>query len=217
MADKYTIRDFLVYFLTGLFLLVTLLYRFDNSLLGYFRISRIDIKDNSALTVFLLVPGLYIVGHIIHGIDLLTFKSGRYVWDFKEKYEASLKRINMFWFFNTLNFIINGNRVTGILNGREQNTHDFWQKVSMLQFLGKFDRSEYWNLMNDLFKGLTLISLGWTIFFCIDHDKLNSATSLILAVLFWYRARHMATNFVSTVNNTWEAKGESQPSVPNLS
>ncbi len=206
MADKYTIRDFLVYFLTGLFLLVTLMYKFDISLLDYFRITKVDIKDNSALTVFLLIPGLYILGHIIHGIDLLTFKSGRYVWDFKEKHNAKLKKCKMLWFFNTINFVINGNRVTGILNARPQKTHDFWQRASKLQYLGKFDKSEYWNLMNDLFKGLTLISLSWSIFYCYDHDKLNTIVSSILAILFWYRARHMATNFVSTVNNTWDAK-----------
>lgn len=206
MADKYTIRDFLVYFLTGLFLLVTLMYKFDSSLLTYFRITQTDIKDNSALTIFLLVPGLYILGHIIHGIDLLAFKSGRYVWDFKEKHKVNLKKFKLLWFFSTLNFIINGNRVTGILNGRPQNTHDFWQKASELQYLGKFDKSEYWNLMNDLFKGLTLISLGWTIFYYVNHDKLNTVISSTLVILFWYRARHMATNFVSTVNNTWDAK-----------
>lgn len=205
MADKYTIRDFLVYFLTGLFLLVTLMYKFDGSLLDYFRITQADIKENSALTIFLLVPGLYILGHIIFGIDLLTFKSGRYVCDFKEKYKVNLKKFKILWFFKTLNFIINGNRVTGILIGRPQNTHDFWLKASELQYLGKFDKSEYWILMNDLFKGLTLISLGWTIFYCIDHDKFNTIVSSTLSLLFWYRARHMATNFVSTVNNTWAA------------
>lgn len=208
MADKYTFRDFLVYFLTGLFLLVTLMYRFDNSLLDYFRITQTDIKDNSALTIFLLIPGLYILGHIVHGIDLLTFKIGRYVWDFMGKHVTKLKKFKVFWFINTLNFIINGNRVTGILNSRQQNTQEFWQRASELQYLGKFDKSEYWNLMNDLFKGLSLISLGWTIFYYNDHDKLNLIVSSTFTIIFWYRARHMATNFVSTVNNTWAAKQE---------
>lgn len=203
MADKYTIRDFLVYFLTGLFLLVTLMYKFDRSLPDYFRITQTDIKDNSALTIFLLVPGLYILGHIVHGFDLLTFKIGRYIWDFKEKHKVNLKKFKMLCLFNAANFIINGNRVTGILNAIPQDTHKFWQRASELQYQGKFDKSEYWNLMNDLFKGLTLISLGWTIFYYSDHDKLNAVVSLALAILFWYRARHMATNFVSTVNNTW--------------
>lgn len=208
MADKYTIRDFLVYFLTGLFLLVTLMYKFDSSLPNYFRITQTDIKDNSALTIFLLVPGLYILGHIVHGVDLLTFKVGRYIWDFKNKHSAKFKKFKVLWFFNAVNFIINGNRITGILNSKSQNTHDFWKRASELQYLGKFDKSEYWNLMNDLFKGLTLISFGWTIFYLNEHDKINLTISLTLAIIFWYRARHMATSFVSTVNNTWDTKKE---------
>lgn len=208
MTDKYTIRDFLVYFLTGLYLLVTFFYKFDNSMLDYFRITKADIKDNSALTIFLLLPGLYILGHIVHGIDLFIFKIGRFIWDIKNKQATKLKKFMVLWFFNTLNFVINGNRVTGILNRRPQNTHDFWQKANELQYLSKFDKSEYWNLMNDLFKGLTLVSLGWAIFYYNQHDKLNTIISSTLTVIFWYRARHMATNFVSTVNNTWDAKKE---------
>lgn len=208
MADKYTIRDFLVYFLTGLFLLVTLMYKFDSSLTDYFRISQTNIKDNSALTIFLLVPGLYILGHIVHGLDLVSFKIGRCLWDFKEKYKVNLKKFKIFWLFNVANFIINGNRVTGILNSIPQDTHKFWKQASELQFQGKFDRAEYWNLMNDLFKGLSLISIGWTVFYYTHNDKLNAVASVILAILFWYRARHMATNFVSIVNNTWNAKEE---------
>lgn len=208
MIDKYTVRDFLVYFLTGLFLIVTLINELGIVLLEYFQITKVDIKENSALVVFLLIPGLYILGHVVHGIDLLTFKVGRYIWDLKDRYALTLKNNKLLWLFNILNFTLNGNRVSGILNAKSQNTHEFWQRVSKLQYKGKFDKAEYWNLMNDLFKGLTLISFGWIIYHVVQHDKIYIFVNIGITFLFWYRARHMATNFVATVNNTWDAIDE---------
>ena len=202
MTDKYTVRDFLVYFITGLFLLLTLLYRFGISLLEFFRITQTDIKDNSALTVFLLIPLLYILGHIVHAIDLLLLKSGQYIWKFKEKYSLKLKKFKIFWIFNFFNFIISGNRVTGILNEKRQNRGTFWKRVHELRHESKTSNSEYWYLMSDLHKGLALICIAWTILYLCECDKINTIISATLAFLFWIRARHMAKNFVSTINNT---------------
>ena len=204
MTDKYTVRDFLVYFITGLFLLLTILYRFGISLLEFFSITQTDIKDNSALTVFLLIPGLYILGHIVHAIDLLLLKSGQYIWSFKEKYSSKLKKFKIFWIFNFFNFAISGNRVTGILNSKKQKRGTFWKRVHELRCEGKSGNSEYWYLMSDLNKGLALICIAWTIFYFCEYDKMNTIICATLAFLFWIRARHMAKNFVSTINNTNE-------------
>lgn len=200
MTDKYTIRDFLVYFITGLFLLVTLLYRFGISLLDFFRITTTDIKDNSALTIFLLIPGLYILGHFVHAIDLLLFKIGLILWDFKEKHSLCLKKCKIFWVFNFFSLVISGYRVSGILNAKKRDICKFWKEAHKSLGEGKSGNSEYWHLMNDLFKGLTLICISWTIFYFYESCVIHSFISGILVFLFWYRARHMAKNFVSTID-----------------
>jgi hypothetical protein len=208
MQDKYTIRDFLVYFLTGLFLLLTLLNKFNHSLLDYFTITKTDIKDNSAVTIFLLIPGLYILGHTVHGLDLATFKFGRLLWDFKVKHESKLKKFKVLWLFNRVNILVNGNKVTGILNSKNIKSKIFWKKATRIQYEGKFDKLEYWLLMNDLFKGLSLISLGWTLFYSFKFSTIEFFFYCSLTVLFWYRARHFATNFVTTVNHTFDIATE---------
>jgi hypothetical protein len=205
MKDKYTVRDFLVYFLTGLFLLLTLLYKFNTSLLEYFEISKADIKDNSVITAFLLIPGLYIVGHIVHGFDSVTYKFGRYIWRIRVKKKTSLKKYKLFWLFSILNGILNGNKVAGILNQKKIKSNSFWMQAAKLQNNGKYDKSEYFFLMNDLFKGITLISFGWAIFYFYNHSKSQFIFSVGLAILFWFRARHFAVVFVQSVNNIYKA------------
>src|SRR6266496_106300 len=80
MNEKYTIRDFLVYLTTGSFVLLTLLYHFKNSLFRFFQIDIHSIEKTTTLYVLLLIPGLYLVGHIVQGVDyILLFKVGNYM------------------------------------------------------------------------------------------------------------------------------------------
>ncbi|MBS1780111.1 MAG: hypothetical protein JST70_12340 [Bacteroidetes bacterium] len=205
MEDKFTLRDFLVYFATGLFFLLVLLRTFDNTLLKFFNIEKSDIKDNEALVIFLLLPGLYLIGHFIHGLDLVLFKLGRYFWDLKSSYSTKLKKFKVLWIVNFLVLILNGYRVTGMLNKKGIIPNEFWVKVSRLQYDGKFEKAEYWNLMNDLFKGLTLVSFCWLLFVLYHFRWFDFWLSLLFTFVFWNRARHMVVNFVSTTMNTHKA------------
>lgn len=205
MTDKYTLRDFLVYFLTGFFMLLTLINEYENALFVFFNINLSFIEKNSVITIFLLVPGLYLLGQIIHGIDLLIFKIGRLVSDSINKYTDKHKRLMFLWFFKIVNFLINGNRVIGILEQNKLNIHDFWKKAAKLQSVDKYSKSEYWYLTNNLFTGLSLIIFGWLIYFIFDKDIDLIVISLFLLIICWYRARHFATGYVTTINNTWEA------------
>lgn len=207
MNDKFTVRDFLVYFLTGLYFLLTLINQFHLSLLSYFLISKDDIQQNSALTIFLLIPGLYLLGQTIHGIDLVIFKIGRCIWDLKVLKGKCLKKYKLLGVINLFNFLINGNRISGILNSNDLKTSDFYENASELQYDGVYDRSEYWNLMNDLFKGLMLISLGWVVFYIFNFDKIYLALNIFLTIIFWYRSRHLGTNYITTVQNTYKVLG----------
>lgn len=189
MTEKYTFRDFLVYFLTGLFLLLTLLHEFNNSLLDYFKITKQDISENSAITIFLLVPGLYLLGHIIHGMDLIIFKLGRYVEDFNLR--------NKNWFLNKLNYLLNGNRINGILfENKNPAKTGFWELVINYNN----PKIEYWLVINDLLKGLYLISFFWSCYFIIKCNCTNAFIYSSVTFIFWYRARYAATNFVTSIN-----------------
>jgi len=202
MNDKYTLRDFLVYFSTGIYLLLTVLYEFKLSFLSYFSISQSDILEHKTLTIFLLIPTLYLVGQIVHGIDLILFKLGRFIWDIKIYWDK-----RNFWFaiglINLLNFVFNGHRISGNLNRLGILTKDFWSMASKLQLKGIYSKVEYWNLMNDLFKGLTLISVFWIGFYSVNFSYNNRLFFIVISIIFWYRARYMAVNFISSTRNIY--------------
>ncbi len=207
MQDKYTIRDFLVYFITGLYLLLTTLYCYKGALLNFLSISPSNVKDYSAIIIFFMLPGLYILGHAVHGVDLIIFKIGNFLLDFKKKHVQTLSKYCLLKIIHFLCVVVTGNRIAGILNSKNITSHIFWKMLSRLQYEGKSEKAEYWVLMADLFKGLTQISFWWSIYY-LKSSKAEFTISIVLTVLFWFRGRHMATNFVSTVNNTYEVRNE---------
>jgi hypothetical protein len=108
MADKYTIRDFLVYFMLGLFLFISLWCWFGDSLLEFFKLKKININKNSNLIVFLLIPGLYVLGHFVGAIDSFLFRVECCI---LKSLEGCLPKC----FFNILSNVIYGNVTKGIL------------------------------------------------------------------------------------------------------
>lgn len=189
MSEKYTFRDFMVYFLSGLYLLLTLLYEFDISLLKYFKIEKEDIMRNPSLTIFLLIPGLYLLGQVVHGIDLLVFKIGRYIEDY------SIRNNN--WWLDRLNCFFNGNRITGIITKKvDPSNEEFWK----LAIKYNSSKSEYWLVINDLLKGLYIISMFWLFYNLLTCNFGISLIFFFLTFIFWYRGRHTATNYVSSVS-----------------
>jgi len=200
MNEKYSTRDFIVYILTGVFLLFTLLYKFDLSLLNYFKINKSDIERNPTVTILLLIPGLYLVGQTIHGLDLIIFKLGRYVSDYQKKIKYTQPTRHLWLFIvGKINFLINGNRISGITDKQRDNS-SFWKNYNIIKDQSALSKSEYWLLINDLQKGITLISFCWTMFYLYNKDYLNLCIFFLLFLIFWYRSRHSATNFVKTVN-----------------
>ncbi|ABG57931.1 hypothetical protein [Cytophaga hutchinsonii] len=194
MVDKYSVRDFFAYFLVGLFLLLTLLYQFKILLYNYFSISIEDVKSTPSIVIFLLIPSLYLLGHIVHSIDSIIGRIGNYI------EEKSTKHKFVIFLFKC----VNGNRLLGNLKSEEIDFPFFNEKVNKLQFEDKYRQLEYWNLMNELFKGLTLISFSWMLFYIINFSSLKFFIALVLTFLFWYRARFMAKKYILLVNNTYD-------------
>lgn len=202
MTEKFTLRDFMVYFLTGFFLFLTILFRYNSSLLQFFNIEKVDIENNSALTILILVPGLYLLGHFIHSVDWILFKIGRFVIDIEVTYKKKHNNCFFLCIIKMFRFITSGSRISGIVYTNSKDSKMFWQKVAKLQSESKYDRSEYWYLINDLFKGITLIALGWVFYSLIIRDFVSFFIYFVLTILCWFRARHSATNFVTTIENT---------------
>lgn len=211
MGDKFTFRDFLVYFLTGIALIIGLLivnyeivyrtldpnsseYEAQKNLLSF-------IKDNNTILALASIPFVYFTGQIIHSIDTIVYFLGRLLWRFFDKLSGQGVAENIGRkVLSVIIVMINGYRITGTLNRMKIDVETFWQKTARLQIANQYASSEYWYVMNDLFKGLTLISFCLFLFYSAWWKLL-----LVLTFLFALRARYFAENFISSVEKCDEA------------
>lgn len=207
MTDKFTLRDFLVYFTTGSLAVISLSILFFKPLLNeisLFLVNHMYIKEFSSLLIVLLIPFLYFIGHIIHGIDYLTLKSYKFI--HKKLTEKGWRKCFIIeWIRIILHFVMYKNRVVeSILNeNRKNNTWKsedfFWIDCAVLQKDGKFTSAEYWHTLNDLFKGLTIT-------FLLSFIIAFLTCQIIIGILFFglylicnFRAMQFAEFFVKTV------------------
>ena len=208
MNDKFTFRDFLAYFLTGMALVIGLLivnyeiiykvldpdsqeYEAQKNLLSF-------IKANNTFLALFCIPLIYFMGQIVHSIDTIFYFLGRLLWRASDKFDnnGTARSLGK----NVLSIlisIINGYRITGTLNRMKIDVETFWQKSANLQVSNQYASSEYWYVMNDLFKGLTLISFCLLIFYSAWWKLL-----LVLTFLFALRARYFAENFIRSVEKS---------------
>ena len=134
MTDKFTVRDLLVYFMTGLFLFLILLNQVGHEkLLEFFNIDETMIKRNSFWAGILLISALYILGHLVCAIrDVISREIG--------------ERLRI---LRPIYYVINGNRVSGIFRKGTYNgitIKQFWKRVHELRHYGRSDSADYWNL-----------------------------------------------------------------------
>ena len=213
MTDKFTVRDLLVYFMTGLFLFLILLHQLGPERLFCFfniDINKAIITDNSLLAFFagfLLIPALYILGQLVCSVNGVISRIIGEKCIEKElmKLEKSLpdsKRLKVIRIFDCA---INGNRLRGVLKarGKGKTWDEFWKRVYKLRYNGKADSADYWNFMGDLFQCLTLICFVWVLL-CAFKCEWIIIISIALTYLSWERAKQMKKNFVDTVINTWD-------------
>lgn len=204
MNDKFTIRDFFVFFLCGVAALFSLLitqykYAFDfitwlnkdeNKSIKEF------IKDYSTIFGFLSIPFFYFLGQIIQSLDVLFIAIIK-----KIRNIIKIKSGNII--FKTINYVFDRYRITGSLTLQNIDVEIFWQKTAKLQVENKYSSCEYWYVMNDLFKGLTLTCLVLGLFSLISGN--NAWIMISLSILFWFRAKHFVDNFIRSVIKTYNA------------
>ena len=158
METKFTVRDVLVYLLTGLAFFVLILplvwtsqYRPDDSLINTL-IHGFDFWKS-----ILAIPIIYLFGHIIDCLDLVRLKLASFV--------KPMSGVRTFWSSLTkfFYFLLVGDRVTGLLYFKpvkvenDDSIEDFdslWYKANFLQIKNQFNVSEYWYVTKDLFNAL---------------------------------------------------------------
>jgi len=186
MTEKFTLRDILVYTLLGLvFLFFTYLY-FPFEIISML----IDSKDYSDLTVLLLIPFSYLLGHLLMSFDDLIFNV--ILLRFFPK-DNPLK--NRCWIF--YNFLFFGYRNIGIRNKEEIKHETFLKTCDKLISENKYEKAEYYQVMSDLFKGVFLI-----VFISIIIDVFYWQFDLwkfLLIILIWYRAKMFSAYYVRMI------------------
>lgn len=207
MTTNFTLRDFLVYFSSGAFLLLSLDFIFFESILNItenFFSKHIFIKEFAGLLIIFVVPLIYILGHILHGLGFLSLKiyiafhSILTKWKIRKYWivEFIRKIVHFFMYKNkVVNSVVHDNKTNQTWNSVEH----FWESCAELQVNDNFDPANYWYTLNDLFKGLyTTTFLGTVI--CIFVDKWIYC--LIFGGLMFmshFRAIQFADSFVFTV------------------
>lgn len=207
MTDKFTLRDFLVYFTTGSLTVISLSVLFFKPLFdetSLFLANHMYIKEFSSLLIVLLIPLLYFIGHIIHGIDYQTLKSYKFIHKKLTK-KGWRKCFIIEWIRIFLHFVMYKNRVIeSILNENKKNktwkSEDFfWIDCAILQKDGTFSSAEYWYTLNDLFKGLTIIFLLSFIIAFLTCQIIIGIFFFGLYLICNFRAMQFAEFFVQTV------------------
>lgn len=186
MTEKFTLRDILVYTLLGLFFLFFCFLHYPFEIINTIT----DSKEYSDLTVILLIPFAYLIGHILMSVDDLIF-NGLLLRFFPKK--NPLK--NKYWkLYNNFFF---GYRNIGIRHKEKIKNKKFLKTCEKLISESKYEKAEYYQVMSDLFKGFFLIIIISVIFDFL-HLRLES-WKFILLLLVWYRAKMFSSYYVRMI------------------
>ena len=187
MNDKFTIRDFVVFFMSGFVCICTFLIINYPALYQEIDKLRESEKGNIiALISLLIIPFIYFIGQVVHAIDTLFLSIGIYL----DKKKPKNTIVKLFY------FLIFKHRIRGCL---KINVEDFWEKSDYLYILGLNNKYEYLYVLNDFYKGLSLIfTLGF--FNALFVLKISWALLFIfLSFVFWYKAMFYSKNYVKSV------------------
>lgn len=224
-TDKFTLRDFFVFFLSGISLLFGLcITQFEWMIGKYKEIESAHaelillIKSYPTMFGLLSIPMLYLIGQLIHGVDDFVFT---HKWidklDRQGKNQTLVSRVYK---------LLIGYRVIGYvwinfkkedLGKKENSTLDklsreeyklkrreiveqFWQDFYTLQSQNLSLACEYWYIMNELFKGLTLVCLMLFILACFTGKY--CILMFIIMVISRKRAHFFAQRFYFSVSKT---------------
>ncbi len=216
MTANFTLRDFLVYFSSGAFFLLSFNLIFFEPVLKLtedFFTKHSFIKEFSGIIIILAIPLVYILGHLLHGIGFLSLQTYKAIhfklnkWDLRKfKFVEFLRCITHFFMYKNkvINSVIEENKKNKTWNSSEA----FWESCALLQVQGTFGPANYWYTLNDLFKGLYTTTLFATIICLICSKWVLGTIFCGLMLMCQFRAIQFANSFVMTVRrlNKFEVK-----------
>lgn len=207
MTTNFTLRDFLVYFSSGAFLLLSLDLIFFESILNItedFFSKHIFIKEFAGLLIIFVVPLIYILGHMLHGLGFLSLKTYKAIhskltkWNVRKYWIVELLR-KLIHFFMYKNKVVNSVVIENKKNKTWDSVEHFWESCAQLQLKDIFGPANYWYTLNDLFKGLYTTTLFATIISLAVGKYILCLIFCGLMFICHFRAIQFANSFVLTV------------------
>jgi len=128
MTEKFTLRDILVYSIIGLTAMITFFLYDLESLKSVI----LETKDYSDLTVLILIPICYLIGHLVMGIDDMIFNWLLYWPSRKVNFQNTSKLIKVY------NFILFGNRNLSVRNSQNIDEEKFNETCRKLYFINLY-------------------------------------------------------------------------------
>lgn len=214
MNIKYTFRDLIVYLLTGFTCIVLLLIArpeylnlmYDTVLIKY-------LMDNQLLLVLVLIPILYIVGHVIQIFDLvISFDIAQHLERYKWKAQYT-KSKNIFIIIIQGIYAICASSTTEYHYKKRGISHkDFNSMKYQLIITNNYNTAEYYYLLKELFNGLRVFTLLFLFYMLFDYLWLEHSTCYVIVIiyillffLFWIKAYNSAKNFSYEVTKVYDA------------
>ena len=196
-TDKFTIRDFFVFFLSGISVFLCYCFvEFDYILNWWKTVDNNDtkafIKENSTAIGLLSIPVFYFIGHLVHGIDDLFNH-------YSKRIKKQINFIKSNWFTRWLNKICFKNRINGYLEMNNEDVEAFWQKCAYIQVYSNFQSIDYFYVMNELFKGLTITCFAFCLYAFIKIKFIQGGFMIFFTIIFWERAHYFVKRFLFAV------------------
>lgn len=210
MTTNFTFRDFFVYLLSGLTLIICLgsIFIVDIFKISVEFFSKYQFVNNfSFLVSILLIPAIYVLGHIIGSISYNSLKL--YVWLDNGYFKRPISPCKFFILTKLSQILYNQRVVSAILKSIRLATPDlpfhtvreFWTACATLQIEKIYSPAEYWYVLNELFNSINLIFFFSTIISFITGHWILGTIYFVLTIFAFNRAKQYAGHFVQTVAN----------------
>ena len=203
MDERLTLRDLIVFFISGfLFTAIFIITYYDILLEHYEQINTSDShsflkKIDGTLILAAGIPSLYVIGHFVHAIDSVIFSNLGLV--FQRLYK---KHPN--FFTKSIHRLFNGHRIRGIID-------DYWTiNEDLLVADAKcvnqptlYNEARYWSFLNDTLKAYVLVFLVFVIVAFARDKLLMGVVYLLFLILFRYRGRLFGIYYVQSISRIY--------------
>ena len=200
MTTNFTLRDFFAFLLTGCVFTTTMVILFYNELLCLFEKYNY-LSGFSWISLLLIIPSIYLIGHIFGSISFLMFRA----YDRIPKSGCGDCLLSVIQ-----SLLLYRQRVAYSIEKNKdfQDREDFWTKCAVLQIEKIYSPAEYWSYLNEFFNSINLVFIvSGIISICFGH--------CIIGFIYWgfafvafFRAKQYAGNFVLTVVRLAKAKDQ---------